>query len=124
MKWIDAAGYACAAAWSRRYCVTVSVGNIQFRKPVRVGNLVGIQAGIAATGRSGMHIQVTVSAGDPRADALERTTDCMIVFVAVDGDGTPVPVPAFEPRTAHEHRLARYATDLKQAHATLDGIKP
>ncbi|WP_405497532.1 acyl-CoA thioesterase [Streptomyces sp. NBC_00096] len=124
MKWIDAAAYACAAAWSRHYCVTVSVGNIQFRKPVVVGNLVEIQARIASTGRSSMHIHVTVAAGDPRADTLERTTDCLIVFVAVDGDGAPVPVPPFEPRTAHEQRLARYATDLKQAHQALEAIKP
>ncbi|MCB5164580.1 acyl-CoA thioesterase [Streptomyces bambusae] len=124
MKWIDAAGYACAAVWSRQYCVTVSVGNIQFRKPVTVGNLVEIEARIAATGRSSMHILVTVSAGDPRSDGLERTTDCVIVFVAVDADGHPVPVPPFTPRTPHEQRLARYATDLRQAHAQLDAIKP
>ncbi|MFI8106389.1 acyl-CoA thioesterase [Streptomyces sp. NPDC086023] len=124
MKWIDAAAYACAAAWSRQYCVTVSVGNIHFREPIMVGNLVEIQARIAATGRSSMHIHVAVAAGDPRADALQRTTDCLIVFVAVDEEGRPVPVPPFVPATPYEHRLARYAADLRRAHAELDAVKP
>ena len=30
MKWIDLAGYSCAANWSGRYCVTVYVGGIVF----------------------------------------------------------------------------------------------
>ncbi|MEU3275651.1 acyl-CoA thioesterase [Streptomyces antibioticus] len=124
MKWIDAAAYACAAGWSGRYCVTVSVGNIRFRQPVLVGHLVELEARIAATGRTSMHIHVTVRAGDPRAHALHRTTDCLIVFVAVDENGAPVPVPAFEPTTPEERRLAHYANDLRRAHRELEAIKP
>ncbi len=33
MKWIAETAYACAAMWSGRYAVTVSVGNIRFRRP-------------------------------------------------------------------------------------------
>ena len=33
MKWIDHAGYTCAANWSSAYCVTVYVGGIRFLKP-------------------------------------------------------------------------------------------
>jgi acyl-CoA hydrolase len=34
MKWIDQAGYACAAGWSGHYCVTVSVAGVKFRRPI------------------------------------------------------------------------------------------
>ncbi|MFJ6636892.1 acyl-CoA thioesterase [Streptomyces sp. NPDC091376] len=124
MKWIDTAAYTCAAAWSGHYCVTVSVSHIQFRSPIKVGDLVELSARIAATGRSSMHIHVTVRAGDPRSRDLEQTTDCLIVFVAVDENGTPVPVTSFEPITTEQQRLARYALDLRRAHAELDSIKP
>ncbi|MEU6709414.1 acyl-CoA thioesterase [Streptomyces wuyuanensis] len=124
MKWIDTAAYTCAAAWSGHYCVTVSVSHIQFRRPIKVGDLVELSARIAATGRSSMHIHVTVRAGDPRSQDLEPTTDCLIVFVAVDENGAPIPVPSFEPVTTEQQSLARYALDLRQAHAELDSIKP
>src|SRR5471030_713447 len=49
MKWMDETAYACAAVWSGRYCVTVSVGNIRFRRPILVGNLVELRARVVAT---------------------------------------------------------------------------
>jgi acyl-CoA hydrolase len=44
MKWIDQAGYACAAGWSGQYCVTVYVSGIGFRRPVPIGNMVEVYA--------------------------------------------------------------------------------
>ena len=44
MKWIDHAGYTCAANWSHSYCVTVYVGGIRFLRPIRVGDLVELKA--------------------------------------------------------------------------------
>ena len=37
-----------------------------------------------------MHVAVEVSAGDPKEGAYTKTTQCIIVFVAVDDGGTPV----------------------------------
>ncbi|HTJ93940.1 MAG TPA: acyl-CoA thioesterase [Pararobbsia sp.] len=124
MKWIDEAAYACAAMWSGRYAVTVSVGNIRFRRPVHVGNLVEIRAKIVATGRTSMHIHVSVHAGDPKEGELEMTTDCLVVFVAVDSNGRPMPVPTFEPVTDEQKRLARYAHDVRAALDAIVEMKP
>ncbi len=95
MKWIDETAYACAAVWSGRYCVTVSVGNIRFRRPILVGNLVELRARVVNTGRTSMHIHVSVQAGDPKGGELMQTTDCLVVMVAVNENGHPVPVPAY-----------------------------
>jgi 4-hydroxybenzoyl-CoA thioesterase len=99
LEWIDKAGYACAVGWSGRYCVTAYVGNVQFARPVAVGELVEASARLIHTGRSSMHILVSVRSGDPQTGRLTSATDCLMVFVAVDGDGRPVEVPAFEPQT-------------------------
>ena len=40
MKWIDQASYACAAQWSKRYCVTVSANAIRFIRRILVGQLI------------------------------------------------------------------------------------
>lgn len=124
MKWIDETAYACAAVWSSRYCVTVSVGNIRFRRPIHVGNMVELRARVVATGRTSMHIHVSVHAGDPKSGQLRQTTDCLVVFVAVDETGTPMPVPSFVPETDEQKRLARYAMDVKEALDAIVELKP
>ncbi|MEM5382432.1 acyl-CoA thioesterase [Paraburkholderia phymatum] len=124
MKWIDETAYACAAVWSGRYCVTVSVGNIRFRRPIHVGNLVELRARVVATGRTSMHIHVSVHAGDPKGGELLQTTDCLVVMVAVNENGTPVPVPSFVPQTDEQKRLAKYAMDVKAALDAIVDLKP
>ena len=93
MEWIDRAGYACAVGWSGRYCVTVYVGNVRVTRPVAIGDLVEATARLVYTGRSSMHILVTVRSGSPRGHELEPATECLMVFVAVGEDGRPTPVP-------------------------------
>jgi acyl-CoA hydrolase len=97
LEWIDKAGYAAAAGWSGTYCVTAYVGNVRFTRPVEVGDLVEARAQIIHTGTSSMHILVSVSAANPRQPDLLPTTECLMVFVAVDAEGRPTPVPVFEP---------------------------
>jgi acyl-CoA hydrolase len=73
MKWIDEAAYACAAAWSGVYCVTASVGNINFINPISIGDLVEVEAKIVKTGTSSMNIHVEVSSGKPTEETLIKT---------------------------------------------------
>lgn len=100
MKWIDQAGYACAAAWSGRYCVTLRVSEISFLRPIFIGHLVEVRAVIDYTGNTSMHIKVQVASSDPKDLDLQPTTDCHIVFVALDEAGKPVAVPKAEARPA------------------------
>lgn len=109
MRWIDQAGYACASAWSGRYCVTVYVGGIQFQRPISIGQLVEVSARIVKTGSTSMHVAVDVQARDITGEHYERTTHCLMVFVAVDAERQPVSVPAFVPETETEKHLQAYA---------------
>jgi acyl-CoA hydrolase len=106
MKWIDEAGYACATAWAKRYCVTVYVGGIRFHRPIRIGDLVEVEARLAYTGNSSMNIDVEVRSGDIKTGQLHTTTECLIVFVAVDEHGKTVPVDSWTPETPGEVALA------------------
>jgi acyl-CoA hydrolase len=115
MKWIDQAGYACAVGWSGYYCVTVYVGGIRFYKPIFIGQIVEVSAKVVHTGTSSMHIAVDVSATDPKTGDRKTTTRCLIVFVAVDGGGDTVTVPAWHPETEEDKRLEQYAVRMAQA---------
>jgi 4-hydroxybenzoyl-CoA thioesterase len=109
LEWIDRAGFACAAAWSGSYCVTAYVGNVAFQQPIRVGGLVETTARVIATGSSSMHVLVTVDTADATGGALQRVAHCLLVLVAVDGDGRPRRVPQWRPTNALEldlHDLA------------------
>lgn len=106
MKWIDEAGYACATAWAKHYCVTVYVGSIRFHRPIRIGHLVEVEARLAYTGNTSMNISVEVRSGDIKTGELHTTTECLIVFVSVDDEGRPLPVNAWSPETPGEVALA------------------
>ena len=109
MKWIDEAGYACATSWAKRYCITVYVGGIRFHRPIMIGDLVEVEAKLAYTGNTSMNISVEVRSGDMKGGQLEKTTECLIVFVSVDSHGRPRPVDAWSPRDPAEVALAARA---------------
>ena len=112
MKWIDEAGYACATRWARQYCVTVSVGTIRFERPIRIGDLVEVEARLAYTGNTSMNISVEVRAGDMKTGQMEKITACLVVFVAVDDEGKKMPVQTWQPSTPGDMALA----ELVRAH--------
>lgn len=112
MKWIDQAGYTCAANWSGQYCVTVYVGGIRFYKPIAIGDLIEINAAIIYTGHTSMHIAINVFAGNPRQQEREKTTHCIMVFAAVDTNGKTIPVPKWIPGTPEDIGMEGYAQKL------------
>ncbi|WP_354498515.1 hotdog domain-containing protein [Mycetocola sp. 2940] len=106
LEWIDKAGYACAVGWSGSYCVTAYVGNVHFTRPITPGSLIEADARIIHTGRSSMHVLVTVRAADARRGEFRTATHCILVFVAVDDDKRPVAVPEWRPATDDDRRVS------------------
>ena len=95
MKWIDEAAYVCASGWSGLYCVTASVGNIDFIKPISIGDLVEVEASIVSTGNTSMKIKVEVRSTHPTDFTFHKATECEIIFVAVNQHGKPTPVKPY-----------------------------
>ena len=85
--------------------MTAYVGNVSFTRPVHVGHLVQARARIVSTGRSSMNVMMTVGSGDPRTSRVEPTTECLLVLVAVDGEGGATVVPTWEPGTSEKRQL-------------------
>ncbi|MDR8524152.1 MULTISPECIES: acyl-CoA thioesterase [Shewanella] len=114
MKWIDLAGYACAAGWSGKYCITAYAGGIRFVKPIHVGNIVEVTAKVIYTGRTSMHLGVDVKAGDPKHQDRHLTTHCVLVMVAVDDEGQPTAVPDWKPELPADIELRESAIRLME----------
>lgn len=114
MKWIDQASFACASTWAESYCVTVYVGGIRFYKPIHIGSLVKIQSRVIYTGKSSIHIAVDVYSRKMSEPKFEKTTHCVIVFVAVDDEGKPRAAKQWVPDTDREKQLQQYAIRLME----------
>ena len=112
LEWIDKAGYACAVGWSASYCVTAYVGDVHFDRPIRPGDLIEAHARVIHTGRTSIHVLVSVETADVRHRVFRTATHCILVFVAVDENGQPREVPKWRPwsdgdRTLDERAAAR-----------------
>jgi acyl-CoA hydrolase len=120
MKWIDQAGYTCAAGWTGEYCVTTYIGGLHFLQPIRVGEVVDLRALVIHTGRTSLHISIDIYAGDPREVEKSRRCHCVIVFVALNEAGRPHPVPAWTPETETDRALQQYALRLIELRKIMD----
>jgi acyl-CoA hydrolase len=120
MKWIDQAGYTCAAGWTGTYCVTVYLGGLHFLGPIFVGELVELKALVIRTGRSSLDIAVDIYAGDPKTGVRRRTAHCVIVFVGLDPDGRPTAVPPWKPASEVDLTLQDYAARLAELRKQMD----
>lgn len=120
MKWIDQAGYTCAAGWTGQYCVTLYMGGLHFLRPIHVGQLVELRAMVIHTGRTSLHIAIDIYAADPKSPTMLRTGHCVIVFVALDADGRPTPVPSWSPETDTDRALEQYALRLIELRKLMD----
>lgn len=93
MAWVDLCASICAQRHSGHLCVTASLDDLSFRRPVRVGQVLLLRARVTATFRTSMEIEVTVEGEDSLTGERWPTVDCRTTFVAVRSDGTPTEVP-------------------------------
>ncbi|MDP9027311.1 MAG: acyl-CoA thioesterase, partial [Actinomycetota bacterium] len=119
LEWIDKAGYACAVGWAGGSCVTAYVGNVNFDRPIAPGELVEARARVIHTGRTSIHVSVTISSADARDALFELATHCILIFVSVDGDGRPREVPTWKPRDVLDLELAAGAEGRVAARALI-----
>src|SRR5690606_14366264 len=96
--------YACASRYAGRYVVTLSVDQVMFRQPIKVGELVTFLASINHTGNSSMEVGIKVIAEDIRDKVVRHVNSCFFTMIAVDDDGKPVKVPPLIPASADERR--------------------
>ena len=114
LKLLDQVAYACAARYSGSYVVTLSVDQVMFREPIRVGELVTFLASVNYTGTSSMEIGIKVIAETITTQEVRHVNSCFFTMVAVDDERKPAPVPPLQPTTPNEIRRHAAAIVRKQ----------
>jgi acyl-CoA hydrolase len=112
MHLIDVAGAIAAHRHARSHVVTVSVDSLDFRHPIRVGQIILLRAFVNRTFHTSIEVEVNVYLEEYIEGTTRQTSSAFLTYVAVDSLGTPTPVPPLIPRT-HAERL-RYREALQR----------
>jgi acyl-CoA hydrolase len=114
LSMMDKAAAIAAIRHARQTVVTASIDRVDFREPVRVGDLVVMHASVNYVGRSSMEVGVRVEAEDLLTGNRRHTNSCYLTFVAIDQNGRPVEVPLIMPETPDEERRYEAAKERRR----------
>lgn len=104
MHWIDLAGAMAAHRHSRHYVVTASIDHMDFWVPVHVGDLVILRSSVNRVFHTSMEVGVKVWVENYLIDTCQHVSSAYLSFVAVDGAGRHLPVPAVVPESDEQGR--------------------
>jgi uncharacterized protein (TIGR00369 family) len=108
MKLADTAGGIAAARHARRRVVTAIADSMTFEVPVKVGDLVLLEALVTWVGRTSIEVEVAIYAEKVVTGERRRASLSYFVYVALGPDGRPHEVEPLEVRTdAERERFAR-----------------
>ena len=111
MAWIDVTGAVAARRYTQKAVTTVCIDNLTFLKPAYLNDTVVQEAVVTWTGRTSVEVRV-----DSHVEQLDGTRTLVnrayIVFVALDDEDRPTPVPVFTPETEEERQ--EYAAAVRR----------
>jgi acyl-CoA hydrolase len=105
--------------------VTASADNISFANPVRLGNVVTIEAKVTRAFSTSMEVYIKVHGEDLPTQFKYLSNEAYMTFVALDPNGKPRAVPELIPESDEEQRRFEGALRRRQLRLVLSGrMKP
>lgn len=114
MKLVDEAGALASMRHARQRTVTVAIDQMTFHKPIRIGDLVILDAEVTFTGQTSMEVEVNVVAENPITGERTYTNTAYLVFVALDENDKPSPVPPLIAETLDERARMQAACERQR----------
>lgn len=113
MHWIDIAAALAAARHCNNVAVTAAVDNLNFHRPVSLGNIVKLKASVNRAFNTSMEVGVRVEIEDIKTGKTEHSNSAYLTFVSIDNETKKnIKVPEIFPETDVEIR--RYEQALKR----------
>jgi acyl-CoA hydrolase len=108
----------CAALSAMRHAggqaTTLSIDQILFKEPIRVGELVEVRSRVVGVGRTSMSVLADVYAEDIATGVRRHTNECWLTFVHLDEEGKPAPVPPLRLETQEDRLMNELATRRRE----------
>ena len=117
LNWLDVIGAISAHRHCRRVVVTASVGKVAFKKPIKLGDIVTLEAQVSRSFKSSMEVVMDVWVEDHITGDKKRHNEAIYTFVAVDQIGRPIEVPELIPESDQE--IDRYDGALRRRQLNL-----
>lgn len=125
MYWMDIAAYLSAAKHCNSACMTASVDNISFKTPIKLGNVICIEAIVTRAFTTSMEIHLKVWNQNMIDQTRVLSNEAFFTFVALDETKKPKKVPQIIPESAQEKKIFLTALRRRQLRLILAGkMKP
>ncbi len=121
MYWMDIAAALAAMKHCNAPVVTASVDNISFENPIKLGNVVHIEAKVTRAFTSSMEVHMNVWGEDVIQQYKYKSNEAYYTFVSLDPNGKPRPVNKLIPETEDEIKLFEGALRRRQLRLVLGG---
>jgi len=115
MRLVDDAGGLAAMKHCGGPVVTAAMDEMTFLEPVYVGDVVTVKAMVNDSGRTSMEVGVRVEAENVTSGRRVHTSSAYLVYVALDREGKPRPVPPVVAETEEQQQRQREAKLRRQA---------
>ena len=115
MHLIDIAGAIACHRHTRSLLVTAAVDDLQFLHPIKVGDMIILQARVTAAWTTSLEVEVEVFSEETLTGVRRQTSRAYLTFVAIDRDGERVTIPPLELTTDAERAKAADAQDRRKA---------
>jgi len=109
MSWVDIAAAISAQRYCGMTCVTASIDDLHFLHPVRLGQVVNIQAKVTSVHKTSCEITVNVEGEDTMAGTTFRIARAQLTFVALDDNRMPTIMPPLKVVGAEQTKLQKDA---------------
>lgn len=125
MYWMDIASALAAMKHCGVPVVTASVDNISFENPIKLGNVVHIEAKITRAFNTSMEVHMKVWGEDLMQQNKYKSNEAYYTFVALDTNRKPMTIPHLAAETEEEIKLFDGALRRRQLRLILGGkMKP
>lgn len=104
MHWMDLVAAIASARHSRHVCVTASVDELNFIHPIKLGEVVTLQASVNRVFRTSMEVGVKVLSENLLTGIIRHANTAYLTFVALDSNGKPAGIPQIKIETDEERR--------------------
>jgi acyl-CoA hydrolase len=114
MKLVDEAGALAAMRHARHRVVTVAIDRMVFQQPIRIGELIILDAEVTYAGHTSLEIEVDVTAENPITGQRTHTNTAYLVYVAIDDKGKPTRIPPLLAESPDEQSRMDAAKERQQ----------
>jgi acyl-CoA hydrolase len=92
LQLMDEVSFICATRFSRKKVVTISTGQIDFKKAIPAGTLIELVANVVSVGTTSCKIHVDIFMEQMYSELRETVVSGTFSFVAVDENKKPIPI--------------------------------